>query len=144
MMTNEAITELIYEIMNTILQPNSTRNSWCFEKIYDSCRLGSLAQALPRRGDLQNNVLQNYFQRCQTQGLQFQLDNPQDELVVHPHLLGHLCPPRHCDIIISIYNSPSTFLMCMFSSEETSVTCVISVFLISILHIITTCRTWKY
>ena len=38
-------------------------------------------------GDFHKNVPQNHFQRCQTEGLRFQLGNPKDLLVVHPHLL---------------------------------------------------------
>ena len=38
----------------------------------------------------------NHFQCCQTKGLQFQLGNPKNSLVVHPHLFGPPWPPRHC------------------------------------------------
>ena len=40
------------------------------------------------RGDFRKNVPQNHFQCCQTEGLRFQLGNPKDSFVVHPHVLG--------------------------------------------------------
>ena len=45
--------------------------------------------------DFHNNVPQNHFQCRQIKGLQFQLGNPKDSLVVYPHLLGRLCYTRH-------------------------------------------------
>ena len=43
---------------------------------------------LHHRGDFHKNVPQNHFQCCQTEGLRFQLGNPKDSFVVHPHVLG--------------------------------------------------------
>ena len=42
---------------------------------------------LHHRGDFYKNVPQNHFQCCQTEGLRFQLGNPKDSFVVHPHFL---------------------------------------------------------
>ena len=57
------------------------------------------AQPLHDRGDFHNNVLQNHFNFCQTQDLQFQLGILKDSLVVYPHLHGRLL---HLDIVVHL------------------------------------------
>ena len=81
------------------------------------------AQTLHHRGDLQ----------C-----------PPELFPVLPDTRPASCIFAHLDSVISSSNTLSTFLMCMFYLKKLLFHDSFSVCLLSILHIITTCKIWAF